>query len=155
MGNGISKPKAITPGKYLGYTQGGDSTQLPTLYFENGHLTQEHAYPTNVGWHPLPESTAKHYMANIGKNKAVQVICPAREDEAFIKSIVMNHIPHLKDDDGPFLFEFGTNNGGIVKWHHISRGKFIEVNAPASNKAFSTKYANERVAKAKIADNES
>jgi hypothetical protein len=39
-------------GNYIGYTMGADNIGFPTLYFENGHITQKHEKIDNVGWHP-------------------------------------------------------------------------------------------------------
>lgn len=38
-------------GNFVGYTQ-ADPNQLPTLYYQNGRLTLEHAHCRNIGWHP-------------------------------------------------------------------------------------------------------
>lgn len=38
-------------GNFVGYTQ-ADPNQLPTLYYQNGRLTLQHAHCRNIGWHP-------------------------------------------------------------------------------------------------------
>lgn len=38
-------------GNFIGYTQ-ADPNQLPTLYYQNGRLTLQHAHCRNIGWHP-------------------------------------------------------------------------------------------------------
>lgn len=56
----IQRVEADETGAYIGYTIGGDT---PTFYFENGHFTQEHPKPDNIGWHP--NKSDRHFIKNI------------------------------------------------------------------------------------------
>ncbi len=55
---------------FIGYTQGAGSDQAPTLYFENGRITQEHADIDNIGKDVLSlKDAAEQLRANVTYDK--------------------------------------------------------------------------------------
>ena len=128
MGNSSSNIKTpIDCGAYVGYTQGGGSRQLPTLYFENGRLTQEHKHPDNVGWHPLKDPDC-HVRINIiyckdNGNEMVKISGPITHTE--IGTVVDHYLTEKAISiDHNFLFEFNFEEKKASK-RHRSRGELL------------------------------
>lgn len=154
MGNGSSTPAApIDTGNYIGYTQGGGPGQKPTLYFENGRLTQEHDHSDNEGWHPLKPGT--HYMANVGPHDAIEVIAPVGVTSDMMEPVIDDYKRKkgISDTKGPFLLEYNTLGGKVTRTHR-SRGKFIRPGDPIFNPSFDDSYAYGQATAAQLAANE-
>jgi len=144
MGNTNAKGTTINTGKYLGYTQGRGQQQLPTLYFENGHLTQEHTIPDNVGWHPNGDN---HVMLNVQSEKKYHLILGNAKDD-LIRKMIVAYYSWSSDKTKICLFEFNE------KTVHTSRGQLILVGSIEFNTNYDTTYAKKQIAKAKLANNE-
>lgn len=153
---GISKK---TAGAYLGYTQGGGSDQKPTLYFENGRLTQEHSKPKNVGWHPLPEGN--HCMVNADSENIIEIKgdFSGLNDNSLREHVneIVKKYPSspngLTDLTELHLVEFCITSDTISN-RHKSRGKFITVDDEDFNENYDEDYAFEQLESAELAENE-
>lgn len=129
-----------TAGKYLGYTLG--STK-PTLYFENGHLTQIHDDADNVGWHPNHGAT--HVVTSISDEGGDEF--DSTDDLVAFTNDVING-----DYEGDaFLFEYSLNEHNVVieETIHCSRSS---LNAP--DDTYDQAYADDALANASLAPNE-
>ncbi|TRX54848.1 hypothetical protein FNH22_19025 [Fulvivirga sp. M361] len=160
-------------GEYIGYTQG--SGQPPTLYFENGRLTQEHPHADNVGWHPLRNRQPNHVRINatleLGEVRELVVISDNlsyEEAENAIKSIrskrreniVKKNKKNLEEKLRKFdsesrirLYEFLDEDGTIRK-PHPSRGHLVRPLDDDFNDAYNEDYAFEQLSNANLAENE-
>lgn len=114
-------------GAYIGYTMGGDA---PTFYFENGHFTQVHKNPENVGWHP--NKSSRHFIKNIttsARNEYTQnrKIWDRSEKTAF--GLEVESGLHDADEGNGMMVEgdvFTGQDGSEKVYLHPSRGRLIK-----------------------------
>ena len=135
-------------GAYVGYTYGGEK---PTLYFQNGHITQVHGMEDNVGWHNkftagnvnrvnLREQAAL-YMANLADNTNW-----GNDASENVYNNAMTAAQTALPAAGAFrLFEIEIVPlvGGDRAVTHVSRSDLVLVTDPAANPVFDNAYANE------------
>lgn len=142
------------PGAYMGYTMG---QELPTLYFENGHYTQIHDEPENIGWHPntgvrhfiknVTEDAHAHYEDNRGK-------WDRKQKTAYGKQIEQGDFD-AEEGEGMMMEGNVIMSQGQEKIYlHPSRGRLITPNDPAFNPKFGKRYALKVIRTGIIAENE-
>lgn len=149
MGNSSSSTiEPIDYGAYIGYTQGGGPGQLPTLYFENGRLTQEHRHPENVGWHPL-RNPNQHVRLNVTllENDLEIEIISGHISGAGARQVVITYLQGRNINRGTtFLFEFDFD-GQTAHRRHRSRGELL------FDGRYDEAYAIEQIDSADLAEN--
>jgi len=144
-------------GNYLGLTQ-GDPAQLPTLYFELGHYTQEHGDIRNVGWHSIIGDPQKYRGQNISGTASRRFgaiddrINRVNNDVAnrnfyiAFKAGQLDEVNAVPTERGhPVFFECFSDGTGQVIGYHMSRsflnpivynlglGNLLQVNRLAPN----------------------
>ncbi|MEO0583362.1 MAG: hypothetical protein AAF135_14150 [Bacteroidota bacterium] len=159
-------PEIPNPGKFLGYTMGGEGRTQPTLYFENGHYTQEHEKPKNVGWHP--NKGERHFIANVeekhyekyGRNRQKW----GRKDKTKFGKKVEKGKYDAKPGEG-LMIEGNVKTKVAKNWRgkkyqkeqiflHPSRGRLIKPGDEEFDEKYSEAYAKEVLKDGKKAKNE-
>ena len=143
-------------GAYIGYTMGGNS---PTFYFENGHFTQKHDKPENVGWHP--NKGDRHFIKNITQESYDKYEAHRDEkkggwnrDEKSKFGLEIERGGHdAKEGEGMMVEgDVKIKEGKEKVYLHPSRGRFIK--AGDENAEYTEKEAREAVSNGKLAENE-
>ncbi len=109
-------------GALIGYTQ-ADVSQLPTLYYQNGRLTLQHANCRNIGWHPR-KAGLNYVYGNILHPNSPKVF---KNGEAF--NLANFNLAVAAVNAGNFaqsrLIELYYDNQSIIKSRHVSRSQLI------------------------------
>ena len=147
----INDKEIENPGKFLGYTQGDGKNQKPTLYFENGRLTQEHDKPENVGWHPHKGTT--RVVAIYGSGGLVKLIS-GDVDPKVVASKIEAHYKERYAFTEDKLVEFDLGEQDVASHWHRSRGILLQANDHNFDQKYGTTYATSQIENATLADNE-
>lgn len=144
-------------GNFIGYTMTNENNGFPTLYFENGHITQRHDDINNIGWHP--HNNLYLYEDAQDFEDLISVRCkvwPIDDDYGLTilhsnQPIPAQEIRNLIDDEedqelrdrimeleGSVLLEmFFENDGTYTAIYHFSRSFLVEY---GSNTKFDMRY---------------
>lgn len=148
-------PEIPNPGKFLGYTMGGKGRTQPTLYFENGHYTQEHNEPENVGWHP--NKGERHFIANVEEKQYKKYKTKRKKWNRKNKTKFGKNVEKGKYDAKPgegFMIEGDVKTKTARNWLrmkyqkeqiflHPSRGRLIKPGDEDFDEKYSEAYAKE------------
>lgn len=139
------------PGDYVGYTQGGGTSQKPTLYFTKGHLTQEHKNAGKVGWHPFAAGIA-HIRVNVSPEDNIETITEGVQNSA-VKPFVNQYLKAKEIvPTSTFLFEYELDaSGKKMAKTRKSRGKMLRPTDVDFNPVYNEAYALNRLKAAKSA----
>lgn len=153
-----TKEAIENPGAYLGYTHGGE---LPTLYFENGHFTQAHQNPKNVGWHP--NKGDRHVIKNITEEKHKEYgdhrggpgAWSAEKKAEFAKSVDKGEYDAKEGEGKMFESNVKVEDGkDQYSGNHPSRARLVQVGEEGFKAAYGKAYAESVLAKGEVAQNE-
>jgi hypothetical protein len=138
---------------YVGYTQEEES-QLPTLYFEEGHYTQQHNDPSNIGWHPIQKGiicTRINVNANAVKLIMSIQLEETEREENFAERILSGL--YTDEQNGTLcevFYDKKDNYNGI----HVSRSFLVKTIHNNFNPEFNSDYAKDILRNGDFAANE-
>ncbi len=165
-----------TAGRYIGFTEAAENINFPTLYFENGRITQKHETTSNVGWHA--NAKKNHYRANINgtsaekwnklmageetlrarieNSKSAEEALFYKNQEAKLASAINNFLDNFRkgiynptdNDEQSVLFEATIPNEGHFTCH-LSRSKLRQ-----PNNRYNNEYAKDKLERAMVALND-
>lgn len=113
-------------GNLIGYTQ-ADPNQLPTLYYQNGRLTLQHAHCRNIGWHPRKPG---HYIyGNIlnPNNPKVFTLNSVFDLNAFQNAV---NAVNQHNFQNARLIELYFDDNNVITSRHVSRSQLNAGYAP-------------------------